>query len=446
MDITNHLPLCFVAMPFGVKAQPAGDAIDFDRIFYEVIEPAIAAANLDPLRADSELLGSIAHKPMFERLTLSEFVIADLTTANANVFYELGIRHAVRPFTTILLCAESGQLPFDLAPTRTMFYSMNGGLLADAAIEREKLAEILTNAKKSHGQAPDSPLFQLLEAFGPPDIERLRTDAFHDRVAVEKSTKRDLRRASSADDPAAALAEIRTSLGEIEDVEAGVVVSLLLAYRSISGHQAMVDLVDDMPPVLRRTPIVREQHAFALNRLGRHADAVDQLEELLVDRGRSSETLGLLGRIHKDRWSEAKADGRRAEAAGHLTKAIDVYLTGFEADWRDAYPGINALTLMHLADPPDERRHEIAPVVRYSASADYWDHATLLEAAVFERNKVEAVAALESSLASSTEPWQPESTLNNLRMISEVRPTAEHEAWLDDIEAALAKKAGSERD
>jgi len=100
------LPLCFVAMPFGTKKHP------------EIIEPAVLAANMAPLRADEERLGGIIHKPMFERLVLSDFVLADLTTANANVFYELGVRHAVRPFTTVVISAAGHRLPFDVAPTR----------------------------------------------------------------------------------------------------------------------------------------------------------------------------------------------------------------------------------------------------------------------------------------------------------------------------------------
>jgi hypothetical protein len=58
------------------------------------------------------MAGGIIHKPMFERLILCEYAIADLTTANANVFYELGVIHAVRPWSTVLLYTEgTKQLP-----------------------------------------------------------------------------------------------------------------------------------------------------------------------------------------------------------------------------------------------------------------------------------------------------------------------------------------------
>src|SRR5499433_4514575 len=117
-------PLCFVLMPFGKKPGSGGAVIDFDAVYGELIKPAVEAAGLTPLRADEERAGGIIHKPMFERLILCEYAVADLTTANANVFYELGLRHAVRPWSTVLLFAEGGRLPFDVAPLRALPYQL----------------------------------------------------------------------------------------------------------------------------------------------------------------------------------------------------------------------------------------------------------------------------------------------------------------------------------
>src|SRR5512134_686038 len=119
-------PLCFVAMPFGKKPTMGGTQIDFDEVYGELIRPAIEEAGLEPLRADEEMTGGIIHRPMFERLILCEYAVADLTTANANVFYELGIRHAVRPCSTVLVFAKgAGQLPFDVAPLRGLPYEVD---------------------------------------------------------------------------------------------------------------------------------------------------------------------------------------------------------------------------------------------------------------------------------------------------------------------------------
>ena len=117
-------PLCFVLMPFGRKSDGAGGSIDFDAIYAQMIAPAIRAAGLEPIRADEEVGGGIIHKPMFERLILCEYAVADLTLANANVFYELGVRQAVRPYSTVLVFAAGTRLPFDVALDRGLQYSL----------------------------------------------------------------------------------------------------------------------------------------------------------------------------------------------------------------------------------------------------------------------------------------------------------------------------------
>jgi hypothetical protein len=52
----------------------------------------VEQAGLEPIRADEEKIGGTIHKPMFERLMLCHYAVADITGANPNVFYELGIQ------------------------------------------------------------------------------------------------------------------------------------------------------------------------------------------------------------------------------------------------------------------------------------------------------------------------------------------------------------------
>ena len=109
----SNQPLCFVLMPFGSKLGPRRRTeIDFNRVYALAIKPGIEDADMFPIRADEEKLGGIIHKAMFERLLVCDFAVADLTTSNANVMYELGVRHAARPRTTLTIYAESTPLPF----------------------------------------------------------------------------------------------------------------------------------------------------------------------------------------------------------------------------------------------------------------------------------------------------------------------------------------------
>src|SRR5262249_59396821 len=127
------------------------------------------------------------------------------------------------------------------------------------------------------------------------------------------------------------------------------------------------------------TTLVQEQLGLALNRAGRGDDAERVLRELIEARGPSSETCGILGRVYKDRWEAARAAGETFAARGLLDKAIATYLQGFVTDWRDAYPGVNTVTLMELKEPPDARRLQLIPIVAYAVERriaagkpDYW--------------------------------------------------------------------------
>lgn len=434
-------PLCFALMPFGRKPDASGAVLDFDAIYRLLIKPAIERAGLQPIRADEEQAGGIIHKPMFERLILSDYAVADLTTANANVYYELGVRHAVRPRSTVLVFAEGTRLPFDLGPLRGMPYAIDAsGAPADVAQAGPALTGLLEAARQPN---TDSPIFQLVDGMQPPDVSRLKTDVFRARVDYSTAIKDEL--AAARADGVDAIKVIQAKLGALEDVESGVVIDLLLSFRAVKAWHEMIALVDAMTEPVARTVMVREQYAFALNRAGQGEKAERVLLQLLKERGPSSETYGILGRVYKDRWESARREGPKALAAGLLNKAIDAYLKGFETDWRDAYPGVNAVTLMELRDPPDERRGELLPVVTYSVKRrietgepDYWDHATLLELAVLRKDHGEALTALTDALAAVREPWEPETTLRNLRLIRETRETRGDVAdWMSEIEEAL---------
>lgn len=439
-----NLPLCFVVMPFGKKPNIAGGMVDFDAVYQELIAPAIQAAGLQPLRADEEMTGGIIHKPMFERLILCEYAVADLTTANANVFYELGVRHAVRPWSTVLIFAAGGsQLPFDVAPLRALPYQLTpAGTLAEVATAKVALAQRLLEAKKG---PTDSPLFQLMEDY--PDIDHTKTDVFREQVQYSAEMKGKLAKARQTG--VEALRAVEQELGAIADVESGVVIDLFLSYRAVKAWADMVALVQKMSPPLAATVMVQEQLALALNRAGQGEEAERVLLDLLEKRGPGSETYGILGRVYKDRWEAAVKAGQEFLARGLLDKAIDAYRRGFEADWRDAFPGINAVTLMELKEPPDPGRGQLIPVVAYAVERriaagkpDYWDHATRLELAVLAKDGEKALAALGDALAAVRESWEPETTARNLRLIREARARRQEEVpWARQIEAELERRA-----
>lgn len=438
------LPLCFVLMPFGRKPAAEGRLVDFDAVYDQLIRPAIVAAGLEPLRADEEMTGGVIHKPMYERLILCEYAIADLTTANANVFYELGLRHAIRPASTVLIFAQGlGQLPFDVAPLRAVPYQL--GTDGKPSANHADLELLTTKLRDARKMMTDSPVFQLVEGF--PEIKRLKTDVFRDRVEYSTTLRQKLAKARG--EGIDAVRAVEQKLGAVHDAEAGVVIDLFLSYRAVKGWEDMIALVQKMPSPLGATVLVQEQLGLALNRAGRGVEAERVLLDLLANRGPSSETYGILGRVYKDRWEAALKLGEKSLARGLMDKAIEAYLKGFETDWRDAYPGVNAVTLMEIKDPPDPRRARLIPIVSYaverriaSGKPDYWDHATLLELAVLANEQQKAEAALADALAAVREAWEPETTARNLRLIRDARERRnERIEWPIEIENELGRRS-----
>jgi hypothetical protein len=104
--------LCFVLMPFADSLQP---------IYDDHIRPTVEKAGLRCERADDIKGVSLITWDIWERINRSRFLIADLTDINANVFYELGLAHALSK-DVILLTQSMDFVPFDLKAVRCICY------------------------------------------------------------------------------------------------------------------------------------------------------------------------------------------------------------------------------------------------------------------------------------------------------------------------------------
>ena len=441
-------PLCFVLMPFGKKTDAAGRLTNFDSVYRRIIAPAVEKAGLEPIRADEEKIGGTIHKPMFERLMLCHYAVADITGANPNVFYELGIRHALRPASTAILYLEGTVIPFDIALVRGISYKTDAaGEPADPEVPLRAVAEHLAAARNA--PHADSPIFQLVDVLPHWEIDHSKTDVFREQIDYSKKYKERLAEAVKAGKEAVKEIAADPALNNLHEVETGIIVDLYLSLRDVEAYAEMIELYDRMPAPLQRAKMIREQRGFALNRAEQFDLAAKELADVIKEFGPSSETNGLLGRMYKDRWTKAK-DAGRPEARSLLRRAIDTYLEGFEADWRDAYPGVNALTLMEQLDKPDPRKEKILPVVQYSVTrkaaknADYWDHATLLELAVLGNDQDAAAEQLGEAAGFARHPWEVKTTKRNLGLIREVREARKEDAaWIKAIEDELERTAGA---
>jgi hypothetical protein len=164
----------FIVRPFGVKKviRPLPDGTDeivafnFDLIHEQLIDPALKALNLDGGTTGKIFAAGEIREDMFSELLLADVVIADITIHNANVFYELGIRNALRDKTTVLInCPGFDKTPFDIIGYRYVTYQQDNPA---GAIETLKVAieESVASNKR------DSPVFNMLPGLQVPDTEK----------------------------------------------------------------------------------------------------------------------------------------------------------------------------------------------------------------------------------------------------------------------------------
>lgn len=461
----NPKALCFVAMPFGEKSDlVSGVQINFDRIYEHAIKPAIEDAGLEALRADEERTGGIIHTAMFARLLLAEFAVVDLTLGNPNVFYELGVRHAARPYTTVPVFANLHPLPFDVAMMRAISYDLEDGKLTEtgASALRTRIKSCLDEAIKGTA-TNDSPLFQLIPDFPGIEIPHEVTDVFKERVKHAASFHEQLSLARSKEnekEQCEALKEIQNNLGDLKTIQREVLVDLMLSYRDVSAWPEMVELCEKFPDYVQELTMVKQQWALALNRRNEPGDrdkAIGLLNKIVKEQGADPETLGILGRVHKDQYRETKeSDSILASAA--LDDAIAEYTKGFESDPRDYYPGVNAITL--LVEKGDEEAlkevERLIPLVSFAVarrggagSSDYWDLATVLELACIGNDWTMASRVLPKTLAAAKASWMSKTTLGNLIMLRKARErqnlqTKELHEIIDHFKARTDELKGNE--
>lgn len=135
---------CFVMMPF---ASPHGE------YYKQIFEPAIRKAGLNPLRADAEIFGTgKIIDQIWRGITNSKVLIAELTTRNPNVFYELGMAHALRK-PVVLISGNAQDVPFDLKHIRVIYYDVSDPFWGQKLMD--KVAENILSALKN----PEETLF-----------------------------------------------------------------------------------------------------------------------------------------------------------------------------------------------------------------------------------------------------------------------------------------------
>jgi tetratricopeptide (TPR) repeat protein len=399
-------------MPFGKKKGADGAIYDYNAVYSQLIKPALEMAGFEAFRADEETTSGDILTDMFQELLLADLCIADMSIDNANVFYEIGIRHAFRKRGIVHIQAGRSYMPFDVFNVRTIPYHITPEGVPDPVfLEKDKavIARVTRNTWASNVEAIQSPIFNLLDGLTEPDRKALQTplatgfwreyNEWKERVTIAQRQKR--------------IGDILLLTEEISNplIKEDAIAEAGLALKNLGRNELALTQYRKGLEINSKNLTFRRDEAFILNRLGRVDEAIIKIENLLADFPRDTETVAYLGRIYKEMWHESwkwvtKRDLRLRtafESYHWLLKSFQTYLKGYRFDLDEFYPGVNALTLgtilVYLADQFEDKTQpdpeiqwvrEIVPELRgsllfaleskaESETADYWTLISLAE-------------------------------------------------------------------
>jgi hypothetical protein len=339
----------FIVRPFGVQQD-----IDFDRVHAELIEPALALLRQMGTPVDGGTTGLISkqgniREDMFRLLAVSDLVIADVTIHNANAFYELGIRHALRDGSTFMIRAKDSKFkyPFDLQTDRYFQYD-----LANLAKDIEPVA---LGIRATLAERKDSPIYLLLKDLKPHgrgDLVKAPED-FREAVQVAENTGRrgDLRLLAHE---CAQFEWDREGLTMVGEAQFGM--------RAYPGARETFELLrvpapDDYHPNWRLGTIY-QRLALAADSAEKKAELITSSDQRIqralksADPAQKAELNAMLGSNAKNRWvDDFRADDpdqrrRRALESPCLEQMLTAYLNAAAFDLDAHYPAVNALALL----------------------------------------------------------------------------------------------------
>lgn len=163
-------------MGFGKKTDySTGRTLDLDKTYKNIIQPSVVEAGYECIRGDEIQDSGLIDKSMYILLMSAELVIADISTYNPNAIYELGIRHAVKPYSTIIIKEKEGKMPFDLNHTRIFEYIHLGDDIGVDEAHRcqQEMKNLISSINNDRNV--DSPLYELL-GVNPPILPKQEID------------------------------------------------------------------------------------------------------------------------------------------------------------------------------------------------------------------------------------------------------------------------------
>jgi tetratricopeptide (TPR) repeat protein len=331
----------FIIRPFGTK-----NDINFDEVERALIAPAIKAVGAEGGTTIDIVEAGNIRVDMFRRLLTADLVVADLSIHNANVFYELGIRHALRAHGTFMVRCDADKFPFDLQTDRYFVYSKDNpaaslaGLITALRRTTEKI--------QKDAAAKDSPVFTSLPNLREPDPSLFNPvpQDFGEEVARAVTSAR-------GGDLALLSYEVRGFEWEMKGWY--TVGRAQFDIKSLVGAKVTWENIRKFEPYDLEANIRLGTIYERLGDLARSTQALERaLSKPAIKQNERAESYSLLGRNFKTRWRnewEAAPPQERAAAAllsPHLQQSFDNYERAFDEDLNHYYSGLNALAMIKI--------------------------------------------------------------------------------------------------
>ncbi len=418
-----------MVMPFstketGLSPEEGPTHVDFDSLWEKALGPAIEANGYTAVRADQDA-GALIIVEMIERLAMSDLVVADISIGNANVYYEIGVRHAAQQYGCVLTSASWARVLFDIDQMPRVVYDMAEGGISDstAATIRQQVEDGIRGLKEG-----ESPVWQAIPGYptaaqDDDRVSRFKADA--EEVNSLLGRLRAVRRTIDLDERKAAALALRDELAAQPAMRDGVRLEMMDLLRDCAGWDEALAWIETMPERLRTRPSIQEQRLLALSKSGDPEKAIGALEQLIEAAGDTSERRGLLGgRYKKLYYGETDERKRRI----YLNRAIDQYERGVLLDLNDYYPSCNLPRLYReRAQPGDDDKARVAGGIALKACErsrrlnpdDPWLRPTLLGAAFDARNTSEAQRLAGEVENDSPASWKLQTTIADLRTSTE---------------------------
>lgn len=338
---TNSEPKrCFVIMGFGIKTDFAtGRQLDLNKSYKILIKPVVESRGLTCIRADEIQHSGPIDLYMYQQLLDADIVIADISTANVNAFYELGIRHALRRRTTIVISEDKLAYPFDLNHIKITSYTHLGGAIDYEEVERFRkvLGETIDSVLKIND--PDSPVYTHLHDLIPPSMRKKAAKAikqFEEDIREVITHEENLRNdENGVNSPLAVLTEKGENALKNKDYKTA----------KVFFSTAIADMNNEPGHIATYDPYLVQRLALATYK-AKEPDAISALKEAIslltlldLENTNDTETVTLAGKIEK-RLYEAEKDEQ------HLVNAIQYYARGYYLFY-NRYHGINLAFLLN---------------------------------------------------------------------------------------------------